>query len=62
MSKKFARTMDEAFPRGADYGCAIKGYHNRSQKIVDLMYGAVFLLCVGGFVVAVLDALDVLVK
>lgn len=62
MSKKFARTMDEAFPRGADYGCAIKVYRNRSQVIGDAAYMIVLIICIVGFFLAVMHGLDVLVK
>jgi hypothetical protein len=36
---KFARTMDQAFPKGAEYGCAVKIY--KSNHWLDAVVAAV---------------------
>lgn len=59
--KKFARTMDEAFPFGVDYGCAIKIAHKPNwleKSIVAIIWASVF----ASVLVLALAYFDVLVK
>ena len=48
-TKRFPRTLDEAFNHGADYGCSITHYRNQLSRLTTWL-----LLCglAGIFIVA----------
>lgn len=58
--RKFARSMDEAFPFGPDYGCAIKCAHRPSRLEVALSI-VINVGWVVGVFLAMLAYFDVLV-
>jgi hypothetical protein len=43
---RFARTLDEAFPFGPEYGCAITRYERKAGQ------ASVYVACAIGFVAA----------
>ena len=49
-TKRFPRTLDEAFNHGADYGCAITHYRSQLSRLTTW----VFLCGLAGLVVMVL--------
>ena len=57
--RKFARTMDEAFPFGVDYGCAIKMPPKRSMldRIALFVVNSVLLSCLLALMLAYFDVL-----
>ena len=44
-SRKFPRTMDQAFPFGAEYGCAIEKPVTTGERIVDALFAAFIGVC-----------------
>lgn len=58
--KKFARTLDQAFPFGPEYGCAITRVHKTS--LVERLFGAFIAVCLFAVALALMLAyFDVLV-
>lgn len=57
--RKFARTMDEAFPFGPEYGCAITCVHKPSFA-ERLVFAAVKLAFIGSLLMLMLAYFDVL--
>jgi hypothetical protein len=57
---KYHRTMDQAFPFGADYGCAVQAYKQSilSKISTCIGYAAVF----GSLLLLAMAYFDVLVK
>lgn len=43
-TRKFPRTMNEAFPHTADYACSVEAPYHRSDKIV-IVASVVCLFC-----------------
>ena len=60
MLKKYARTMDEAFPSGANYGCAIKRQW-RPSLLSQVFQAAAILTFCAAMVALMLSYFDVLV-
>lgn len=50
MKNKFARTMDEAFPFGPEYGCAIQSYKQSSLAGPLVVYLVVVALLAGAWI------------
>lgn len=57
---KYHRTMDQAFPHGPDYGCAIKRVHKTSTA-ERVLVTLVNVGCIVGVFLAMLAYFDVLV-
>lgn len=57
--RKFARTMDEAFPFGPEYGCAITCVYKPSLT-ERLVFAAVKLAFIGSLLALMLAYFDVL--
>ena len=61
---KFARTMNEAFPHGADYGCAIKIAYRRplfERLFVSAIYAIFSVASFAAVLCLMLAYFDVLV-
>ena len=50
-TRRFPRTLNEAFPQGAEYGCAITHYRNHMSRL-----NLWILLCSGALVLTWLFA------
>lgn len=51
-SRKFPRTMDEAFPHGPQYGCAIEKPVTTGERITDAAFAAFIGICLAAALVS----------
>ena len=50
-TRKYPRTMDEAFPHGAEYGCAIERPETSGEKLAGIVLAIVIGICLSGVLV-----------
>lgn len=50
-TRKYPRTMDEAFPHGAEYGCAIERPETSGEKLAGIALAIVIGVCLSGVLV-----------
>ena len=51
-TRRFPRTMDEAFPRGAQYGCAIEKPVTTGERVADVVFAAFIGACLAAALVS----------
>lgn len=50
-TRRYPRTLDEAFPHGASYGCALTRPETRGEKLAGVALALVIGVCLAGALV-----------
>lgn len=50
-TRRYPRTLDEAFPRGMTYGCAIERPETSGEKLAGIVLAIVIGICLSGVLV-----------
>ena len=51
-SRKYPRTLAEAFPRGAEYGCAIEKPATTGERVIDAALAVFIGVCLAAALVS----------